>query len=329
MRYVSVARPGPCGAETLDGEWLTTATRSATRRLPGLPEPGGERPKDAADSSGDRQTSNSIGQHQHAAYCPPTVSRPPARSCPSSIRSLVPAPPRSPRRLRWHCRRLWRTRIRHRPHRSRSRDAACQACSPAGLAETRRAAIRAEAQLAAVSQARRQQPPPKQPKEATAAPASDTADKTGDAGPRPQKRRAAAPPRSRIAANDDAPSIGGLIFALQQKPSNRPFMLAAAGSGGWLAVGGLLAWAMLAPRDLAQRLLRCARQPDHDHRGGDHLPADRPVLVPGAARVAGAGAEAHVLGHDRGRGAPCRARPERPSSPQPPSARRCAARSRS
>lgn len=69
----------------------------------------------------------------------------------------------------------------------------------------------------------------------------------GDGSRRAAKRRPAAPPRARIAANDDAPSIGGLIFALQQKPSNRPFMLAAAGSGGWFAVGGLLAWAMLAP----------------------------------------------------------------------------------
>jgi ABC-type transporter Mla subunit MlaD len=63
----------------------------------------------------------------------------------------------------------------------------------------------------------------------------------------PPRRRAAAPPRARVAANDDAPSIGGLIFALQQKPTNQPFIMAAAGSGGWLAVGSLLAWAMLAP----------------------------------------------------------------------------------
>lgn len=61
------------------------------------------------------------------------------------------------------------------------------------------------------------------------------------------RRRAAAPPRSRIAANDDAPSIGGLIFALQQKPSNEPFKLAAIASGGWCAAGLLLAWAWLAP----------------------------------------------------------------------------------
>ncbi len=69
----------------------------------------------------------------------------------------------------------------------------------------------------------------------------------GDAARRAAKRRPAAPPRARIAANDDAPSIGGLIFALQQKPSNQPFMLAATGSGVWLSIGILLAWAMLSP----------------------------------------------------------------------------------
>src|SRR5262249_30134514 len=69
-----------------------------------------------------------------------------------------------------------------------------------------------------------------------------------DAMPPPRtRRRAAAPPRSRIAANDDAPSIGGLIFALQQKPSNEPFKLAAIASGIWFAVGLLLAWAWLSP----------------------------------------------------------------------------------
>ena len=64
-------------------------------------------------------------------------------------------------------------------------------------------------------------------------------------------------------------------------------------------------------RDRAQRLLRRAGQPDHDHRGGHHLAADRPVLVPGAAGLARAGTEADVLGHDRGGGAPGRARPRR------------------
>src|SRR5262249_58236740 len=78
-----------------------------------------------------------------------------------------------------------------------------------------------------------------------AAPRDGTAD--GEPAPARPRRRAAASARARIAANDDAPSIGGLIFALQQKPTNQPFMMAAAGSGGWLAVPSLLAWAMLAP----------------------------------------------------------------------------------
>jgi ABC-type transporter Mla subunit MlaD len=64
---------------------------------------------------------------------------------------------------------------------------------------------------------------------------------------RPAKRRPAGPARSHIAANDDVPSIGGLIFALQQKPSGQAFMLAAAASGGWLAIGALLAWGLLSP----------------------------------------------------------------------------------
>jgi ABC-type transporter Mla subunit MlaD len=80
----------------------------------------------------------------------------------------------------------------------------------------------------------------------TTAAEAKPADAPAPANP-PPRRRAAAPPRARVAANDDAPSIGGLIFALQQKPTNQPFIMAAAGSGGWLAVGSLLAWAMLAP----------------------------------------------------------------------------------
>jgi hypothetical protein len=66
-----------------------------------------------------------------------------------------------------------------------------------------------------------------------------------DAPRRTAKRRPAGPPRARIAANDDAPSIGGLIFALQQRPSRRPFELAAIASGAWIAIGAVLAWAAL------------------------------------------------------------------------------------
>lgn len=50
---------------------------------------------------------------------------------------------------------------------------------------------------------------------------------------RAAKRRAAMPSRDQIAANDDAPSIGGLIYALNQKPSRRPYTIAAAASAGW------------------------------------------------------------------------------------------------
>lgn len=53
---------------------------------------------------------------------------------------------------------------------------------------------------------------------------------------RTARRRPAGPPRDRIAANDDAPSIGGLIYALNQKPSKKPFVYAAAASGFWLAL---------------------------------------------------------------------------------------------
>lgn len=65
-------------------------------------------------------------------------------------------------------------------------------------------------------------------------------------GRRAAKRRPAGPARPKIAANDDAPSIGGLIYSLQQKPSNRPFQVAAGASGFWLVISALLAWATVA-----------------------------------------------------------------------------------
>lgn len=64
---------------------------------------------------------------------------------------------------------------------------------------------------------------------------------------RSSRRRAAGPSRATIAANDDVPSIGGLIYALQQKPSQRPMMAAAIASGVWAVLSLLLGWAMLAP----------------------------------------------------------------------------------
>jgi hypothetical protein len=47
------------------------------------------------------------------------------------------------------------------------------------------------------------------------------------------RRRPAGPPRGTIAANDDAPSIGGLIYALEQKPSSAPFKYAGIATGVW------------------------------------------------------------------------------------------------
>ena len=60
---------------------------------------------------------------------------------------------------------------------------------------------------------------------------------TGGARRRTARRRPAGPSRNRIAANDDGPSIGGLIYALQQKPSNATYKLAAVASVIWAAIG--------------------------------------------------------------------------------------------
>jgi hypothetical protein len=70
---------------------------------------------------------------------------------------------------------------------------------------------------------------------------------SGSSTNRGSRRRAAGPSRATIAANDDVPSIGGLIYALQQKPSQRPMMAAAIASGVWAVLSLLLGWAMLAP----------------------------------------------------------------------------------
>ncbi len=61
--------------------------------------------------------------------------------------------------------------------------------------------------------------------------------------------RAAPGPVRAIAANDDMPSIGGLVYALQQRPSKSPFYIALAASGIWFVLGCLIAWAVLAKGD--------------------------------------------------------------------------------
>lgn len=64
-------------------------------------------------------------------------------------------------------------------------------------------------------------------------------------GPRPAaQRRAAAAARAHIPANDDMPSIGGLIYALQQRPSRSPFLVAVIASLVWFALGLIFSWAI-------------------------------------------------------------------------------------
>jgi hypothetical protein len=64
----------------------------------------------------------------------------------------------------------------------------------------------------------------------------------------PRGRRPAGPAPRRMAttaANDDMPSIGGLIFALQQKPSKTPFLIALVASLAWFVVGGILGYGLI------------------------------------------------------------------------------------
>ncbi len=58
----------------------------------------------------------------------------------------------------------------------------------------------------------------------------------GDAPRRTARRRPAAPSRDQHVVNEELPSIGGLIYALNQRPSNRPFVYASAASGIWAAI---------------------------------------------------------------------------------------------
>lgn len=51
--------------------------------------------------------------------------------------------------------------------------------------------------------------------------------------------------RARVPANDDTPSIGGLVYALQQRPSRSPFLIAAIASAVWVILGFLVGWAVM------------------------------------------------------------------------------------
>ncbi len=62
------------------------------------------------------------------------------------------------------------------------------------------------------------------------------------------RRRPAGPVRGKIAANDDVPSIGGLIYALEQKPSSKIFRIAGLASAVWAVVGVSFGLLTLAPQ---------------------------------------------------------------------------------
>ena len=81
---------------------------------------------------------------------------------------------------------------------------------------------------------------------------AEAANEAGGAGEAPSRRvarrRPAGPVRSKIAANDDVPSIGGLIYALEQKPSTKVFRVAAFASLVWAIVGCAFGAYTLAPQ---------------------------------------------------------------------------------
>ncbi len=99
---------------------------------------------------------------------------------------------------------------------------------------------------------KREEPKPQQPEEAK--PPLEFAEAPPGAGtaqpPRQftrTRRPAGPPPQRRLAApaNDDLPSIGGLIFALQQRPSRTPFLIALGASVAWFIIGGFFAFGLI------------------------------------------------------------------------------------
>jgi hypothetical protein len=66
----------------------------------------------------------------------------------------------------------------------------------------------------------------------------------GQAGRPAAQKRSAAPARAHVPANDDMPSIGGLIYAMQQRPSRSPFLIALLASAVWFVLGLLVSWAV-------------------------------------------------------------------------------------
>jgi hypothetical protein len=90
---------------------------------------------------------------------------------------------------------------------------------------------------------------PKTEDTGAAADLGDAATANAAAKPITRSRRPAGPAQRRIttaaAANDDVPSIGGLIFALQQRPSRTPFVFALFASIAWFVIGGYFAYGQI------------------------------------------------------------------------------------
>lgn len=124
---------------------------------------------------------------------------------------------------------------------SKGADAAMRASPPK---ESERAAVQpgprqSDAASKPEIQAPKAQPSPSQQRAAAARqPEIDAPDDGG-------QRRAAETPRRQIAANDDLPSIGGLIYALQQRPSRSTFLVALVSSIIWLVLSSTIGWALL------------------------------------------------------------------------------------
>ena len=125
------------------------------------------------------------------------------------------------------------------------------------------------------------------------------------ARPVPQKRPPA-PTRSHVPANDDMPSIGGLIYAMQQRPSRSPFLIALIASAIWFALGLLVSWAVFQKTvDASGSTADLFGQSRHRSRYCDSRYSDSSLLVSGDPCLARPRTASHVLGHDRGRRPPC------------------------
>ncbi len=70
-------------------------------------------------------------------------------------------------------------------------------------------------------------------------------DERGQQRGAPMRRGPVAAARGRVPANDDLPSIGGLVYALHQRPSRSPFILAGIVSAVWLGLGLLVGWSVM------------------------------------------------------------------------------------